>query len=267
MASRAQVLPTGSANDDRFFMGAALAMALVVVAGFSTQLAFGRSSFASPPLVHAHAIVFMGWVGIYVAQNVLAATGNRHLHRQLGWVAAVWVVPMLVLGAMVTVAIVRRGQVPFFFQPQHFLVADPLTLAGFAALTGAAIGLRRSTGWHRRLHFCAMTLLLGPAFGRLLPMPLLIPHAFETAVLVALVFPVAGMAADWRRSGRIHPAFGWGTTAIIATLLVSSAIGNSALGTAIYRGVTAGTPGAAIDPMAFPPPPAGPLRTGRTLPA
>ena len=47
-------------------------MTLVIVAGFSLQLAMGRSSFAAPWYVHAHAVVFMAWVGIYLTQNVLA---------------------------------------------------------------------------------------------------------------------------------------------------------------------------------------------------
>jgi hypothetical protein len=266
VATRAERIALPTPNDDRFFMGAALAMALVVVAGFSTQLAAGRSSFASPPLVHAHAIVFMGWVAIYLAQNYLAVIGNRSWHRRLGWVAAGWIIAMLALGTMVTVAMARRGQVPFFFRPQHFLVADPLTLVGFAALTIAAIANRRRTDWHRRLHFCAMVMLLGPAFGRLLPMPLLSPLAFETAMAATLLFPLAGVVADRRRCGRVHPAWGWGIGAIVGTMLLIDAIAYSPVGAAVYMGITAGSPGAAVDPLAFPPPPAGGRITGRASP-
>ena len=86
MATLAESPRAPVANDDRFFLRAAFAMALVIVAGFSLQLAMGRSTFASPPLVHAHAIVFMGWVTIYLLQNVFAATGNRALHKRLGWI-------------------------------------------------------------------------------------------------------------------------------------------------------------------------------------
>src|SRR5690349_17684946 len=105
------IAPSG---DERFFLGAAIAMTAVIVAGFSTQLAMGRSTFYSPPLVHAHAIMFMGWVTIYLLQNILVATGRMALHRRLGWVAAGWIVPMIILGFAVTIAMVRRGQVPFF---------------------------------------------------------------------------------------------------------------------------------------------------------
>lgn len=258
MATRADYLPKQATNDDGFFLGAAVAMVLVVIAGFSLQLAMGRSSFASPPLVHAHAIVFMGWVGIYLMQNVFVARGNMALHRRLGWIATGWIVLMLVLGCLVTLALVQGGRVPFFFTPQQFLVFDPVTLFGFAALTAAAIALRKQTDWHRRLHFCAMTLLLGPGVGRLLPVPLLIPWAFEAIFVATMLFPAAGVIADLRRTGRVHPAWWWGIAGILVTILAVEAITYSPLGDALYASVTAGTPGAGIASLAFPPMPGPP---------
>ena len=243
------------ASDDHFFRNAAFAMAAVIVAGFSVQLAAGRSSFASPPLVHAHAVVFMGWVGIYVAQNVLATTGNLTLHRRLGWLAAGWIPLMLGLGFLVTAAMARRGHVPFFFRPQQFLVFDPMTVVTFAGLSAAAIALRRRTDWHRRLHFCGMALLLGPGFGRLLPMPLLAPFAFEATFVATLLFPLAGVIADYRRDGRVHPAWAWGIAAIFGFLIAVEVLTYTPLGQPLYAAVTKGTPGAAVPPLAFPPPP------------
>lgn len=252
-------------RDGGFFLGGAIAMTLVLVAGFSVQLAMGRSSFSAPLLVHAHAVVFMGWVGIYLLQTIFAATGRQALHRRLGWIAAVWILPMLVLGCAVTVAIARRGQVPFFFTPLQFLVFDPLSLFTFAGLTVAAIMLRRRTDWHRRLHFCAMAILLGPGFGRLLPMPLLAPWAWEATALACLLFPLAGMVADLRRQGRVHPAWGWGVAATVGFVLLTEAITYSPVGQVLYRAVVAGSPGAAVAPLAFPPPPGPPPMAG--LPA
>jgi hypothetical protein len=250
-------------GDERFFLNAAIAMALVIVAGFSSQLASGRSTFYSPPLVHAHAIIFMGYVTIYLLQNVFVATDRMALHRRLGWVAAGWMVPMLVLGFGVTLAMVRRGQVPFFFRPLHFLVFDPMSLLTFAGLTGAAILLRHRTEWHRRLHLCGMAMLMGPGFGRLLPMPLLAPWAWEASFAAGMIFPVAGVIADLRRRGQVHPAWRWGIAAMLGGLLVTEAITYSGAGAALYRGVTADSPGAAVPPLEFAPPPAGPLITGR----
>ena len=261
MATVAHGLPASGGRDDRFFLGGAFAMALVIVAGFSLQLAMGRSSFSSPPLVHAHAIVFMGWVAIYLLQNVFVTTGGMALHRRLGWIAAAWMVPMLVLGCAVTVAIVRRGDVPFFFRPLQFLVFDPVTLFAFAGLTVSAILLRRQTDWHRRLHFCGMSLLLGPGFGRLLPMPVLAPWAWEAIVAACLIFPAVGMWSDMRRSGRVHPAWRWGVATIIGSALLTEVITYGPLGGAIYHVVVAGSPGAAVSPLGFPR--GGPQPTGR----
>ena len=250
-------------SDDRFFLVTSFAMAAVIVAGFSLQLGMGRSSFSSPLLVHAHAIVFMGWVVLYILQNVFAASGSMALHRRLGWIGAGWIVAMVALGTMVTVAMVQRGQAPFFFRPQHFLIFDPLSVSTFAGLTVAAIVLRRQTDWHRRLHFCGMALLLGPGFGRLLPMPLLTPLAWEASFLATMIFPTVAVAADIRRTGRVHPALLWGMGVMLASFAVTEAITYSPVGTAIYRAVTAGTPGAAVAPLEFAAPPAGPLITGR----
>jgi hypothetical protein len=162
---------------------------------------------------------------------------------------------MLVLGCLVNVAMVRRGQVPFFFRPLQFLVSDPMLLFAFAGLTTAAILLRRRTDWHRRLLFCAMSLLLAAAFGRLLPMPLLAPWAWETIMAVCAIFPLVGVVWDMRRSGQVHPAWGWGLATMAVCLLLSEAITYSPVGAALYGVITAGSPGAAVAPLEFPAPP------------
>jgi hypothetical protein len=257
MATLAERLPIPARNDDGFFLKSAIAMAFVIIAGFSLQFAMGRSSFSAPPLVHAHAIVFMGWMVIYVAQNAFVARGNIAMHRKLGWIAAGWMVLMVVLGCLVTVAMVQGGRVPFFFLPQQFLIFDPLTLFGFAGLTAAAIAKRKQTDWHRRLHFCAMTILVGPAFGRLLPAPFLIPWVFDATFAATMLFPAAGVIADLRRSGRVHPAWWWGIGANVAILIAVHLLTNSVIGDGLYAVVTAGTPGAAVAPLDFPPLPPG----------
>lgn len=252
MASLAEPHPI-VAKDDRFFFITSLVMAAIVVAGFSLMIVTGRSSFGSPPIVHAHAVVFMGWVVLYVAQNALVARGSIALHRRLGWIGAGWIVAMVVLGTVVTVRLVRLGHAPFFFPPALFLVLNPVSILTFAGLTTAAIVRRRQTEWHRRLHFSAMALLLGPAYGRLLPMPFLIPYAYEVDFLAVLVLPIVGIIADLRRSGKVHPAWWWGLGAIVGSTLLVEAITYSPLGSAFYRVATAGSPGASVAPFAYPP--------------
>jgi hypothetical protein len=263
MATQTDFVQRRPPSDDRFFLNTAVAMALVIVAGFSTQLAMGRSTFASPIHVHIHAVVFMGWVVIYVAQTAFVATGSIAMHRTLGWIATGWMLVMVVLGFVVTLSMVRRGVTPFFFKPLHFLVFDPLSVTTFAGLTIAAVLNRRRTDWHRRLHYCAMALLLGPAFGRLLPMPLLIPLAWEATVIAVMIFPMIGVIADWRRFGTVHPAWRWGIGTILASVVLTETLAFGPLGLPIYHAATAGTPGALVAPLEFPLPPTGTLRTGR----
>lgn len=258
MATLEDHAPPPAGRTPGFFLGGAILMALVIIAGFSVQLATGRSSFSAPLLVHAHAVMFMGWVVIYLLQNVFAATGRTGLHRRLGWLATAWIVPMLVLGVGVTLAIVRRGGVPFFFRPLQFLIFDPVSLLTFAGLTVAAVLLRRRADWHSRLHFCSMSILLGPGFGRLLPMPLLAPWAWEATVAACLIFPLAGVLADLRRNGHVHRAWRWGIAVLLGSVVITEAITYSPVGEGIYRAVVAGSPAAAVPPLGFPAPPMPP---------
>lgn len=242
------------ASDRSFVRNLITVMAVVLVSGFVVQLGAGRSSFNAPVIVHVHALMFMGWVGIVVAQVWLAASGNRKAHRQVGMLAAVWAVVLLVAGTLVTSAAVQTGRTPFFFQPQHFIIANPLTLYASIGLLGAALLLRHHPDWHMRLQVGSFALLMGPGFGRLLPMPIMTPYAHEIAALVALVFPLAGMLHDWRAHGRVHPAWLWGIAVLAGITLLSRAVGFSPAGEFVYETVVAGTPMAEVSGLEFPPP-------------
>jgi hypothetical protein len=242
---------------DAFFRTMAMLMALVIVAGFSTQYLMGRSTFAARPLVHAHGIAFMLWVALFVVQSWLATRGPMALHRKLGWFGAGWVALMVVLSFAIIIDVIQRGTTPFFFRPQHFLIANPMTGLVFAILTAAAIRMRKQTDWHMRLHICGMVAIIGPGFGRLLPMPLIMPYAFEIAGLTGILFIIAGMVRDRLRLGRVHKAWWIGLAANLAVIPVSNVIAHSPLGDAIYASVTEGHPGAKLPGLDFPPPPPG----------
>ncbi len=245
-------------SDRRFFRNVITVMAVILLSGFVVQLALGRSSFGAPLIVHAHAVVFMGWVFITLTQTWLGASGNIALHRQVGRIAVVWVIGLVILGPMVTIAAIQTARTPFFFQPQHFLIANPTTLVGFVGLFGAAIVLRRQTEWHMRLQVGAFAMLMGPGFGRLLPMPFLPPYAFEIAELTALVIPIVCLVRDWRVHGRLHPAWLWSMGVLVGTLLLARILAFSPVGEALYAAVTSGGGMAGTDGLAFPPPPPPP---------
>lgn len=242
---------------DGFFRTLAILMAFTIVAGFSLHYLAGRSSFGARPLVHLHGLAFMGWVGIFVTQAWLATRGPIALHRKLGWIGAGWIVLLVVMGIWISIDVTQRGIAPFFFLPQHFLIANPMGMFAFALMAWGAIRLRKQTDWHMRLHICAMAAIIGPAFGRLLPMPLLMPYAFEIASLAGLIFPLVGVIRDIRRDGKVHPAWWTGILVILVTLLLAHLIVYSPVGDAIYAAVTAGHPGAQVPGLEFAPPPPG----------
>jgi hypothetical protein len=245
---------SAATRDTRFFMIMMLAMALVIVAGFSVNLAMGRSSFAAPWPFHVHGLIFMGWLGLAVMQVLTITGGNRALHRQLGRLAYVWIPAMVVAGAMIIVVSARTTGGPFFFAQNEFFISNLAGLFTFGGLALWSLQVRRHLGWHRRLMLVAMSILTGPGLGRLLPMPLLIPYAWVAATGLTFVFPVIGMIADWRRDGRVHPAWWWGMGINVAVFAASMVLAYTPLGYALTEWVIAGTPGAARPMEAFIPP-------------
>lgn len=246
------------AGDERgFFRTLATVMAIVQVTGFVFQFAMGRSSFDAPLVVHLHAVAFMGWVVIFVAQPWLAKADAMGLHRLLGRIALAWAVMLLVLGVWVTWATVHTGRTPFFFQPQHFLVANPLTLVAALGLLAAAVRWRKHHDWHPRLQIGSFILLMGPGFGRLLPMPFLTPYAFEIASLAALVFVAFAAGREAWLHKRVHPAWSWTVLVLLGTLLLARGLTETSVGQALHAAAVAGTAAAGSDGMAFPPPPPG----------
>ena len=234
----------GYSDDRTFFRVTAILMAAVIVGGFSTNLIFGRSSFAVPLIYHAHAFVFFGWLVLYVTQNMLATGGSLALHRRLGWLAVAWIPVMAVLGMAMVIHVIRENGGPFFFDQNEFLFSNGLGVLAFAGLAGSGIVMRRNTQWHRRLMFCAMAMLTGPGFGRLLPMPLMIPWSWWIAAFAfPVLFPLSGMIADWRRSGRVHPAWWWGLGAMAAVILLGDLIAYSPFGVATTQALVEGAPG------------------------
>ncbi|MFZ4381473.1 MAG: hypothetical protein ACOYO0_05850 [Sandarakinorhabdus sp.] len=251
MATQAQLAP-----DDGLAVQARVTavMALVIAGCFTLFLARGSSSFSAPWHVHVHAVLFFGWVVLSGLQAALAAGGDRSWHRRLGWLGALWIAAMLPAGLVVTIRMVQAGHVPPDFQPQHFLLQDPATLLTFVGLAGAAIARRKSIGWHRRLHLCALASLMGPAFGRALPAELLIlPFSFEIAAIPGLLFPAFLAWREWRASGRVHPAWMPGIGALPVALLICWFLAESTLGAALYAATVIGTPGEAVPGLAFPP--------------
>lgn len=238
-------------SEERFFLKLAIAIAAVLVGGFGFNLAAGRSTFAVPLIFHVHAFIFFGWIVLFLAQTGLVAGGNVALHRRLGWLSAIWVPAMLVAGLTITVTSMRRSGGPFFFDANEFLIGNPVGLLAFALAVALAVAMRRRSDWHRRLMLGAMASITGPGFGRLLPMPLMIPWAWEISNGLGLVFVAAGMIRDKRHTGRIHPAWMVSAALIVGWIALGEVLAYTDWAETLTRAVMAGYPGAARPMQAY----------------
>ena len=239
-----------TAREERFFFTIACVMAAVIVAGFSFNLAMGRSSFSLPLIDHIHAFVFFSWVALYVVQNALISRDLVAVHRKLGWLSIGYVPVMVGLGIAVVLNSLARGGPPFFAQ-NEFLFGNIAGLITFAGLIVAALVMRRRTDWHRRLMLSGMAILTGPGFGRLLPVPLLIPWAWQVSNAVPMIFVLTGIIFDLRRNGRPHPAWIAALATVFTMQVISNLIAFSPFGISVTEHVIAGTPGARRGMAAF----------------
>lgn len=243
-------------GDERFFLIAAAVMVVLIIAGFLTLYLRGISTFAAPWPVHVHAVAFMAWVGFFMLQVTLATTGRVHLHKRLGWIGAVLMPVLLILGALILFRMMRNAAVPPFWSYAYFMTMNLMALIAFAALTIAAIKMRKKTEWHRRLMFCGTAALVVTPFNRLTPDAVLAQSMSLVPALAILLFPLAGIAADWLRNRSIHAAWLWGLGALIFAGLTTETIGRSPLAGWMVARIVVGSPGAEINPFVqrLPPP-------------
>lgn len=205
----------------RFYIGVAMVAILTSVMAFSSSLVnpTGRNAPLTA-LISLHAAVFGAWLLIFLAQTTLAATGRISVHRRLGIVSALLVVPMIVLGYMSSIAMARRG---FDLSGDLNIKADPLfglifplqDLLVFAVLVAAGYLFRHRTNIHKRLMVLAV---LGGLMGA--PLAHLIGHssALRTMgpiiVIPIAIFLFASAVYDRVSLGRVHPVSLWGAIAI-----------------------------------------------------
>ena len=208
MASLAGSAPQSYRADQGFFVRLAWVLAAVIVVGFVQNAALGRVNIPAVPVwVHLHGLLMLAWLALLITQNRLAASGSLVLHRRLGWAGAFLVCAIVGLTCFAGVMSLALHRFPPFFTPSYFLSLVLADTLGFAGLVFAGISNRRDTEAHRRLMLGGTIVILEPAFGRLLPAPLLGGELTEwIAMALQLGFVAAIALHDGRTLGRIHPA-------------------------------------------------------------
>ncbi len=242
MASAAIPDPYPYTRDQRFFVRMAVGMSAFIVFAFGQWALRGFVDAASVPIwVHLHAMAMLSWLGLLIVQNLLVGAGNIALHRKLGWLGLALVLTIAGLGMFTGRMAVELHRVPPFFTNAHFLALTHVEALMFPVMVGVGIALRRRTQWHRRLMLGATIIVMEPAFGRLVPAPLLGP-VLTAIVELALQLGVVAIIArhDLKQAGAIHPA-----TQLTALVLIAMTAATNALGVfppfvSLAQGIAAG---------------------------
>ncbi len=233
--------PAAAKTYGRFYLIMSLAMAAVLVAGFSRTV---PGDFAPSPglplLLHVHGAVFTLWVLLFVAQPAFIARGSLALHRKVGMIGAWLAAAMVVMGLAATVFAINVNRVPPFFPPAIFLVMNTIGILVFGGLVAGGVALRRKADWHKRLMLCATVSILGPGFGRLLPMPDFGAAAPLVMFAAIALFAFAGPVMDLIVRKRIHPAYFWGVGAILLSMVLIGPLAMSPPAQAMLAMIQAG---------------------------
>ncbi len=195
-------------RDQRFFTRMAIGMAAFIVFGFAQWALRGFVVPATVPVwVHVHGVAMLSWLALLITQNLLAGAGNIALHRKLGLLGLALVLVIAGLAMFTGRMAVELHRVPPFYTDAYFLALTNVEALAFTLVVLAGVAKRRQTQWHRRLILGATIIAMGPAFGRLIPAPLIGP-VLTALTGLALQLGVLAIIArhDIRETGSIHPA-------------------------------------------------------------
>jgi hypothetical protein len=158
------------------------------------------------------------WCGLFIAQTCLVATGRPDRHKQLGVVGIVLAAVIVTLGTYVTIRATAREVRAHVVGQFHVLLGfNLLNLLVFLGLFLAAVVYRRRSSMHKRLMLLATISLLPPAIARA---TLLLTANQDAQILAVDIVVAAAVVIDIVRHRRLHPAFAWGSLAMLFALNV-----------------------------------------------
>jgi hypothetical protein len=183
---------------------------------------------APPFILHAHAAVFVLWLGLVALQILWVEIRNLRRHIRLGWLTVGVSVLMVPLGlAAALVDQVRQVTHPDY-APQ-FLALEFEEMIAFSVFMTAGVIFRRYPAAHKRLMILSAVAISDAGFARiwLIGIKTEIPGLFGWWLQyfwgIFLILVAMGVWDLWRRR-RIHPALLFGaaflwTGEIIVTIL------------------------------------------------
>jgi len=226
------------AGERRMYTIAAIAAAIVVIAGFAPSY-YLKAVFGTPELStlkHLHGLVMTAWFTLFIVQVRFIATGNAATHRKVGTWGILLAIVVLITGTALGIASARAGVSPDpKLSPLVFLVLPIGEMVTFAGFFTAAIVLRKRSAWHKRLMLIASIAMLTPAVARIPVIRELGPLAFyavpDLIIIGCIVF-------DAKRNKRVHPALVGGLVILLVSQLGRLAFSQTAAWMTFARWVT-----------------------------
>lgn len=199
-------VPIARRRKSLLHVGLSLLTVVIVLVGFWPTY-YGsllrNVSIHRPIVVHVHALVFTGWLALFVAQTALAATGRIHAHLRLGRIGA-WYGGVLIAVGVYT-ALVRSAAQPAG-EREILLWVTLIDMAIFSGFFGAALWFRRKPHLHKRLMTAAAVSLAVASVSRMDFLPA--PPARQLVAFLLWSAPVLiAVAHDARHARRLHPVF------------------------------------------------------------
>ena len=161
--------PARPSADRNAFLALTALVWVGVVSGFGTDSFDHVSKYGLdyPLIVHAHAMVFAGWLVLFTVQVSLIRAGRSDLHRRLGLFGAGLAGIMVVLGPATAITVdaakfAAKGHTP------EFLAVQLTDILAFAGLTSAGLLLRKTPAAHKRLMLLGLIYISDAGFARYL---------------------------------------------------------------------------------------------------
>ena len=226
-------------SDQTFFTRMAIAVSALTIFGFAQFAARGIPDYAHAPLhLHLHGIIYLAWLILFSAQNMLAGNGNLALHRRLGKLGLPLILAMIVIGSYAGLQSLTRDHVPPHYTPAYFLPLVQIAVISFAGLAVAGLVKRRDTQSHRRLMLMATIILTDPALDRIVPGPI-VGGAVSQWIIMAIQLVLAGLVLlhDRKLLERVHQATWWGIGVIVAGHVLTDVLARLPAVDAIAKGM------------------------------
>ncbi len=234
----------------RFFFRMSVVCLAVGVVGFAPTywIPLTRGTLAVSPITHLHALLFYGWLLLFVSQSWLAGSRRIARHREMGVLGVALASGMCFVGTGTAIQSLERAiDAGFADAGRAFSIVPVSGIAFFAVLFALAVINTRRPDVHKRLILVATVSMLQAAVGRWFILFLAParpagdagvsspPPVFVTVMpaLTVDLLIVAAMVHDFRSRGRVHRVYWIAAGAMVAVQMLRVPLSTTAAWTQV----------------------------------